>query len=131
MNWKSMEVVPAAAVAPVFRKLPALTKIGVAPAPEAALPSNVLLNVAPNKLLTTAPLAPVKLPALQVANPGLTSFPPLSVALPLIVSPPLAVTSAFVIVPPLRVNGPVIVTGLVPPSVPPVRFTPATEPALL
>ena len=126
-----MEVVPAAAVAPVFRKLPALTKMGVAPAPEAALPSKVLLNVAPNRLLSTAPLAPVKLPALHVASPGLTSFPPLSVVLPLIVSPPLAVTSAFVTVPPLRVNGPVTVTGLVPPNVPAVRFTTATEPAVL
>ena len=61
----------------------------------------------------------------------MTSFPPLSVVLPLMVSPPLAVTSALVMVPPPKVNGPVTVTGLVPPSVPAVRFTAATEPALL
>jgi len=61
----------------------------------------------------------------------LTNFPPLSVVLPLIVSPPLAVTSAFVTVPPPKVNGPVTVTGLVPPNVPAVRFTAATVPTLL
>src|SRR6185312_1675048 len=126
-----MEVVPKTAVPFVFANVPALTKVGVAPAPDEALPSKVLMNVAPSRLLNTAPLAPIKLPALQIASPGLINFPPLSVTLPLMFNPPSAVTSALVIEPPLRVNRPVTATGLVPPSVPPVRFTPATVPELL
>src|ERR1022692_2823071 len=130
-NWKSMEVAPEAAVPFVFAKTPALTKVGVAPAPDMALPSKVLINVAPSKLLNTAPLAPIKLPALQMASLGFTNLPPLSVTPPLMFSPPLAVTSELVMVPPPRVSRPVTVIGLVPPSVPPVRFTTATLPELL
>jgi hypothetical protein len=78
-----------------------------------------------------APLAPVKLPALQMAVPGLINFVRLSVTPPLMLIPPLAVTMELVTVPPLKVNGPVTVIGLVPPSVPAVMFTAATVPALL
>ena len=131
IKWKSIEVVPRAAVPLVFWKTPALMKMGIAPAPEAALPSKVLINVAPTRLLNTAPLAPVKLPALQRATPGLTNLPPLRVVLPLMVSPSLAMTSALVTVPPAKLSGPATVTGLVPPSVPPDRLTAATGPALL
>src|SRR5258708_15653304 len=131
MNLKSMEVVPSGAVAPVFLKLPALMKMEVAPVPAAAMPSKVFSNVAPNRLLITAPFTPVILPALQVAGPELTNLHPFNVVLPLIVSPPLALRSAFETDPPPKVNGPVTVTGLVPPRVPALTPKEAAELAVL
>ena len=66
-----------------------------------------------------------------MAVPGFTSLPPFSVTPPLMLMPPSAVTSALVTAPPAKVSNPVTVTGLVPPSVPALRFRVPTVPALL
>ena len=129
-NWKSIEVVPRAAVPLVFWKVPALTKIGVRPEPVAILPSKVLMKAAPSKLLMAAPFDPVMLPALQTVVAGLTSRTPLRVVLPWIAIPPLATISLLVMLPPPKVNAPVTVIGLVPPRIPAETFTVATVPAL-
>ncbi len=123
MNSESMDV-PCNAVPPVLRNTPALMNWGVAP-DTLMLPSKVVVNVALKRLLNTAPLAALKLPALQSAAPGLTSFPPSRVTFPLITRPPLAVTSGLLTVPPPSVRGPATTTGLLPPRSPPERFNTA------